>query len=65
MRSNATLASFEASSPRSEEGLRVIALARGGRSEEAEQRASAFRKRYPKSVLLPATEAAVESEPKP
>jgi hypothetical protein len=47
------------------EGLRVIALARGGRSEEAEQRASAFRKRYPKSVLLPATEAAVESEPKP
>ncbi len=40
------------------EGLRVIALARSGQSNEAGERAAAFRKRYPQSVLLPATEAA-------
>jgi hypothetical protein len=47
------------------EGLRVLALARDGKSDEARERAAAFKKRYPKSMLLPATEDAVEQEKKP
>jgi hypothetical protein len=44
------------------EGLRVIALARSGQSEDARKKAAAFRKRYPSSVLLPATEAAASEK---
>ena len=36
------------------EGLRIIALARSGKKELAEAKAKAFRKRYPKSLLMPA-----------
>jgi hypothetical protein len=43
------------------EGLRVLALARSGRTAEASEGASRFRQRFPRSLLLPAIQAALET----
>jgi hypothetical protein len=45
------------------DALYVQALARAGRSDEARARAEAFRRTAPKSLLLPAVEAATASAP--
>jgi hypothetical protein len=45
------------------EALRVKALAEIGRNEEARRAASAFRARFPRSVLLPAVSQMSSSEP--
>jgi hypothetical protein len=45
------------------EALRVQALAGLGRTEEARQAASAFRARFPRSVLLPAVSRMLDSTP--
>jgi len=42
------------------EGLRVVALVRMGRAEEARRRARRFRTRFPRSLLLPLIDAALE-----
>ena len=41
------------------DGLRVVALARAGRTDEARASAAAFAARYPHSLLLPTVEATV------
>jgi hypothetical protein len=45
------------------EGLRIRALARAGRLDEARARAARFRERFPRSILLPAIESSVGTIP--
>jgi hypothetical protein len=45
------------------EGLAVRALARAGRADEARARAARFRAAHPDSILLPAIDAAVGTNP--
>lgn len=45
------------------EGLRVMALVRLGRNDEASRLASAFERRYPRSPLLPVLRSVLETSP--